>query len=304
LRVPRIVPYVAGLLVLAFALGSLPRGSSGGSLLFQSYWLLYLVYLGPVVILGAMIALIVIIGLSYRDLGAALGYGIAKRRLTRKRRSRYSTAVAMFFWALAIGVLIQTKGSIFNPTRAVNSTITAIVGRDTTAPPLIQTGGIVPAISNLVQNPLFSFVFVGLLAVVSLVVVQTLRVAYKETHDDATRQLQEIQELGLQAVHEAIKLVSGSASDPRTRIIASYQHLIATVYQLGTPISQDLTARELDRAIRSTLDLKGPATSDLTKLFEEARYSLHEITDGDANKAHEYLESVKEELKVQLEKVT
>ncbi len=56
--------------------------------------------------------------------------------------------------------------------------------------------------------------------------------------------------------------------------------------------------------MRSTLTLKGPATSDLTKLFEEARYSLHEIKDSDAEKAHEYLESVKEELKVQLENVT
>ena len=304
MRVPRIVPYLAGLLVLAFALGSLPRGSSGGSLLFQSYWLLYLVYLGPLVILGAMIALIVIIGLNYRELGAALGYGLAKRRRTRKQRSRYSTFAAMFFWALAIGVLLQTKGSIFNPARVANSTITAIVGRDTTAPSPIQTGGVVPAISSLVQNTWFSLVFLGLLAVVSLVIVQTLSVAYKETRDTPNLQLLEAQQLGLQAVHEAIQLVSDSASDPRSRIIACYQHLIATVYKLGTPISQDLTARELDRAIRSTLDLKGPATSDLTKLFEEARYSLHEMIESDANMAQEYLESVKEELKIQIEKVT
>ena len=303
MRLPRIIPYIAGLLILAFALGSLPRGSSGGSLLFQSYWLLYLVYLGPVVVLIAMIALIIIIGLSYRDLASALGYGIAKRKRTRKKGSKYSMFIAMFFWALALGVLIQTKGSIFNPTRAVNSTITAIVGKDTTAPPQIQTAGVVPAISNLVQNPLFSLVFLGLLGVVSLVVVQTLRVAYKETRDMANRDLQEIQELGLKAVHEAIGLVSNSASDPRSRIIACYQHLIATVYKLGTPISQDLTARELDRAIRSTLYLKGAATSDLTKLFEEARYSLHEINESDANSAQEYLESVKEELKIQLERI-
>lgn len=303
MKVPRILTYLVGLIILAFALGSLTRATPGGSLLFQSYWLLYLVYLGPVVVLIATIALIIIIGLSYRDLGAALGYGIAKRRLTRKRRSRYSTFIAMFFWALAIGVLIQTKGSIFNPTRATNSTIAAIVGKDATAPPPIQTAGVVSAISNLVQNPLFSLVFLGLFAVVSLVVVQTLRVAYKETRDIANRDLQEIQELGLKAVHEAIRLVSNSASDPRSRIIDCYQHLIATVYKLGTPISQDLTARELERAIRSTLYLKGPATSDLTKLFEEARYSLHEISEGDANNAQEHLESVKEELKIQLERM-
>src|SRR5216684_8005706 len=61
LKVPRILPYLIGLIVLAFALGSLPRGTAGGSLLFRSYWLLYLVYLGPVVVLGAMAAAIIII---------------------------------------------------------------------------------------------------------------------------------------------------------------------------------------------------------------------------------------------------
>ena len=56
--------------------------------------------------------------------------------------------------------------------------------------------------------------------------------------------------------------------------------------------------------MRSTFALKGPATTNLTQLFEEARYSLHEIDDDDADKAHEYLESVAEELKIQLEAVT
>src|SRR5439155_808898 len=77
-----------------------------------------------------------------------------------------------------------------------------------------------------------------------------------------------------------------------------------TVSRLGAPVSSDLTARELDRAVRSTFALKGPATTNLTQLFEEARYSLHEIDDDDADKAHEYLESVAEELKIQLEAVT
>jgi uncharacterized protein DUF4129 len=304
LRLPRTIPYIAGLIVLAFALGSLTHGTPGGSLLFQAYWLLYLVYLGPVVILAAMVALIILIALNYRDIGAALGYGIAKRR-TRKRGSRYSTFVTMFFWALAIGVLLQTKGSIFNPTRAANSTITAIVGKDaTTAPTPIQTGGVLPALSNLVQNPWFSFVFLGLLAVVSLVVVQTLRVAYKETRDTTNRQLQENQEQGLKAVHEAIKLIDDPTSDPRSRIIACYQHLITTVSGLGAPVSSDLTARELDRAVRSTFDLRGPATTELTQLFEEARYSLHEIMENDADDAHHYLESVAEELKIHLENMT
>ena len=304
MKAPRILPYLVGLIVLAFALGSLTHGTPGGSLLFRAYWLLYLVYLGPVVILSILVALIVLIGLNYRDLAAGIGFGMAQRRKMRKRGSRYSTFVAMFFWALAIGVLLETKGSIFNPTQATNSTLTKILGENATAPSPLQTGGFLPALSNLVQNSWFSLAFLGLLVVGGVVVIQSVRVALKETHDVTIQELQGNQEQGLQAVHEAIKLVEDPASDARSRIIACYQHLIATVSRLGAPVSSDLTARELDRAVRSTFALKGPATTDLTQLFEEARYSLHEIGDSDVDKAHEYLDNVAEELKIQLEAVT
>ncbi len=301
MKVPRILPYMVGLIVLAFALGSLPRGTPGGSLLFRSYWLLYLVYLGPLVILGAMVALIVLIGLNYRDLGGAIGYGLARRRKMRKRGSRYSTFVAMFFWALAIGVLIQTKGSIFNPIQAANSTIAKnIVGENTTPPNLFQAGGILPALSSLVQNEWFSFAFLGLLVVGGVILVEGLRVSLKETRDLRIQEVQAKQEQGLQAVHEAIKLVEDPALDPRNRIIACYQYLVAAVSRLGVPVSSDLTARELNRAMRSTFALKGQATTELTQLFEEARYSLHQISDSDADRAHKYLESVADELEIQL----
>src|SRR5437879_13891338 len=126
----------------------------------------------------------------------------------------------------------------------------------------------------------------------------------KEKHATRSQELQTNQEQGLQAVHEAIKLVEDPASDPRSRIIACYQHLVSTVSGLGAPVSPNMTARELDRAVRSTFALKGPATTDLTQLFKEARYSLHEITNGDADKAHGYLDSVAEELNIQLQTIT
>lgn len=305
MKVPRILPYLIGLIVLAFALGSLPRGTPGGSLLFRSYWLLYLVYLGPVVVLGAMVAIIIIIGLNYRDIGAAIGHGMAHRREARKRGSRYSTFISMFFWALAIGVLIETKGSIFDPTRAAtNSTLTHIVGENATAPSPLLAGGFLPVLSNLVQNSWFSLAFLGLIVVGGVVVIHSFRVALKETHDVAVQELQANQEWGLQAVREAIKIVSDPLSDPRTRIIASYQYLISTVSRLGVSVSLNLTARELDLAIRSTFALKGPETSDLTQLFEEARYSLHEISDTDADRANGYLGSVAEELRIKIETET
>jgi len=291
-----------GLVVLAFALGSLPRGTPGGSLLFRAYWLLYLVYLGPVVILGAMVAVIILIGLNYRDIGAAIGFKMAQKRRTRKRGSRYTIFIQMFFWALALGVLIEYKGSIFNPTKGANSTIVSnIVGQDATAPSLSQIGGILPVFSILVQSTWFSLAFLGLLIVGGVILVEGYRVSLKETHDLRIQDLQSNREQGLVAVQEAIKLVHDVASDPRDRIIACYRYLLATVSRLGAPVTSDQTARELEAAVRSTFALKGASISDLTQLFEEARYSLHEIMEGDVDKARGDLESVAEELKTYLQ---
>jgi hypothetical protein len=248
-----------------------------------------------------MVVVVIMIGLNYRDIGAAIGFGMAQRRGARKRRSRSTIFVQMFFWALAIGVVIEYKGSIFNPTSGVNTTIVAnIVGQDPTTPGLFQTGGFLPALSSLVQNTWFSLAFLGLLIVGGVILVEGYRVSLKETHDLRIQDLQSNREQGLLAVHEAIKLVQDAASDPRDRIIACYRHLISTVSRLGAPVTADQTARELERAVRSTFALNGPSITDLTQLFEEARYSLHEIRDSDVDKAHEDLESVAEELKTQL----
>jgi Domain of unknown function (DUF4129) len=287
--------------VLTFALGSLGRGTPGGSLLFQSYWLLYLIYLAPIAALGLMIVLIVLIAINWRTLGEGIGFGLAnKRKMQNRRRSKYSLIVNAAFWALALGVLILKKGTIFNPNPPDQNIKQNILNGGTTPTDPLQASGILPTISNIVQNSWFSLAFVALLVVAGLVVFQSIRVAVKTTGETMYKDLGEARLEGLQAVHEAMKLVADKSSDPRSRIILCYQHMLSTVSRVGVPVSSDQTARELERAIRSTFSLKGPATSDLTQLFEEARYSLHEILDADAAKAQVDLESIATELKIQL----
>ena len=292
----RMLPYIGGLLILAFALASLSRGQLGGSILFRSYWLLYLIYLGPVVILGIVVALIVLIGLNWRELGAAIGFGLARKRAMRKRRSRYSFWASLVIWAIAIGVLIERPGSIFNPTQTNATAITKIVGESSTLSNPFLGGHILPTISSLVQNSWFSIAFLGLLVVAGFVLIQSVRVAMKETVETNSQELEVRRKEGLHAVNRAIMLVDDRSADPRTRIIICYQHMITAVARLGVPVSSDQTARELERTIRSTFMLKGSATAKLTQLFEEARYSLHDITNEDAAYAREYLESIAGEL--------
>src|SRR5438034_2439725 len=151
----RLLPYIVGLLVLAFALGSLPRSQPGGSLLFRTYWLLYLIFLGAVSVLGIMVALVVIVALNWRDFSAAVGFQMARQRKRGKRGSRWSILISGVFWALAIGVLMFKKGSVFNSTISSNSTVSQIVGAHTAGPTSVHFSGIIPAFSNSIHNSSF-----------------------------------------------------------------------------------------------------------------------------------------------------
>ncbi len=293
----RLLPYLVGLLVLAFALGSLPHGTPGGSLLFQSYWLLYIIYLAPFAILAIMVVLIIVIGLNWRALGTRIGMGLAGPR-KRKKKPSYYMLIQMLFWALAIGILVQRQATASGST-GPDSIIAQIKNDPSGASNPFLGGGILPAVTNIVQNNWFSVALVGIIVVGGLVMLQSARVAMRAT-DSMYPELEEKQLEGLKAVHYAMKLVEDTATDPRSRIISCYQHMLSTVSQVGIPVSPDQTARELEKAIRSTFYLKGPATSDLTRLFEEARYSLHEILEEDAMNARKDLELIANELKIQL----
>lgn len=296
----RLLPFIAGLVVLAFALGSLSRSEPGGSFLFHSYWLLYILYLGPVVILGIMILMIAMIAINWRDISAAVGFQMAKKRKQRKRNSRWSTIIAAAIWGLAFAVLIFKKGSILNPSPPTNATVTQIVGANSAIPIPAQLAGVLPAFSSLIDNGWFSYAFLGLVVVGGLILVQSIRESMKETKDQNIQILKDNQQEGLKAVLEAISLVDNESKDPRTRIINCYQHLLMTASRLGAPISPNMTARELERGICSTFSFKGTAINELTQLFEVSRYSIHEILEEDAQRAHADLESIANELNIEL----
>ena len=289
-----------GLLILAFALGSLPKGSPGGSLLFQSTWLLYVIYLGPIAILGLMVVMIAVIALNWRDIGSAMGFKMAQQR-TRKRRSKTVTFIQLFVIAIAIAVLIEKPGTIFNPRLdGTNSTIVKDITNGAGGGPNPFQGFFFAGITNFVQSDWFGIAFFGILVVGALVLFEAIRTALTETSQMSIEDLQSRQREGLQAAEEAIKLFDTPNSDPRTRIIQCFHHMIMAASGLGIPVSSNQTGRELERAIRATFALKGGATTELTRLFEEARYSLHNISEDDAAKARDYLEAIAEELRLNL----
>jgi len=76
--------------------------------------------------------------------------------------------------------------------------------------------------------------------------------------------------------------------------------MVQTAQRLGASITSDQTARELEAAISRMLMIKGASIRELTDLFEEARYSLHPITETDAEHAQQCLLSIAEEMNITL----
>ncbi len=299
----QVLPYIAGLFLLAWALGSLARsGSGGGSLLLNSYWLVYIVEFLPLIALSIMVVMVVYLALSWKVLSDALGFGLAKKRSRRKRSRTAQVLVWVAAWTFALAFLMFRCGGIFCTNTGENTLKNALKDQVAgQAPPLAlpQLGGALTSITGFMGTSWFAAAFFGLLIVCSAVIVRSLKVAMDVTGEETAALQLMAQEQGQRAVRDALKVLDEYGyADPRTRILASYQRMIRAASDLGAPVGLNQTARELEAGIRTMFMLKGPGIRELTQLFEEARYSLHTITEEDSEKAHGCLLEIAEELRV------
>ncbi len=304
LETKRLLPYVAAILLLAFALGSLPRSQPGGTtLLLNSYWLLYALYFLPIIALGVMFVTTLLLAYYWRSMSDAIGFGLARRRKVQVRKKRRITFIVwMGAWAFAVVFLLEKCGSIpcqnsgTRPGDTVYVYANAVLGNDGTSNLPSYLGSASITIGNIVGSAWFAYSFLGLLAVSFIIMLRAVKVSLDESKSDVV-ETPIPKEEGVLAVEEAMKITEDPETpDPRMRIIHCYQRMIRAASDLGAPVSQDQTARELELGIRRVLTLKGPAIRELTQLFEEARYSLHPITQEDSKHAHDCLVSISEEL--------
>jgi uncharacterized protein DUF4129 len=80
------------------------------------------------------------------------------------------------------------------------------------------------------------------------------------------------------ALEEAIVGLDESTLVPRERIILVYRRLLQRVGPRAGDLDR-MTAREIETACRTSLGIGASSARELTALFEEARYSDHEIAE-------------------------
>jgi hypothetical protein len=304
LRGNRLLPFLVALVLLAFALGSLSRSQPGGStLLLHSTWLIYVVDFLPIVGFGLIAVMLAVLVYNWRAISDAIGFGIAGRRKDQRKKSQtVKLIVWMVTWAIAIVVLLDKCGGIFCKTPSQSASLSKQTASSVSSTGQVPSLPLIDAalqLSAVIQSNWFYVAFLGLLVVSGLIIARGFKVSLDETRAEAAGQILEIQQEGAAAVQDAIRIMEAETeADPRTKIIMCHQRMIKAAQHRGTIVTSDLTARELERAIRKMLRLKGSAIGDLTGLFEEARYSKHEITPEHAESAHHYLLSIAEEMKI------
>ena len=296
-------------LYLSFAFASLGRSSPGGDLLINAYWLLYIIDLLPLLAIATMVVLVILIAIHWRDLSDGLGLGMAGRRKKKGggKHRLLKFLVVLYSWTFALVFLLTNcKGVLCGGTNSLSQTLHSnFLTNGSNDPSSIALRGFANSFSGIVQLGWFIPAFFGLALVSLLVIARSFLVSWRESKRAARAEISDNINAGLEAVHDAIKIISESQiADPRSRIIACYQRLVRTVSALGAPISPDQTARELEREIRRIFLLDGNGVRDLTKLFEEARYSIHPITEVQSLEAGQYLREIEEELQHRAESMS
>ena len=104
-----------------------------------------------------------------------------------------------------------------------------------------------------------------------------------------------VKESALEAVQEAIHRIEREG-DFRAAVIRCYRRLCETLDEHGVPREKCQTAREYESAVSEILDIPEDPVSTLTDLFEEARYSLHEIGEGEQSRALGSLVDIRDHL--------
>ena len=87
-----------------------------------------------------------------------------------------------------------------------------------------------------------------------------------------------------------------AGTDFRTAVVACYQRMCSLIATRGILRQETLTAREIEGLALAELGLSETSVDDLTGLFEEARYSAHEIGPGERDHAVECLTAIRREL--------
>lgn len=260
-----------------------------------------------------VIRYLVLIGFSAMAVGA-LTVMILNRRLFinflksliggPRDASSQSMLRQLLTWAFSFGVMFATMwffmgGGIGSLSFTVSEeSQPPIIDGEVPSPTPMDTPSASPLAPPLFLVP--SILFTAVLFVCGLLFVQALREAREENRDNASPLEEEegLKEEALTVVGEAISEIKAheDSLDFRAAIIRCYERLCELLAQYDCRIQKHETAREFRIHASKLLNIPDEPFSTLTNLFEEARYSRHDVDEAKRNEALKCLEDIKNHL--------
>ncbi len=135
----------------------------------------------------------------------------------------------------------------------------------------------------------FFFAFLGII-IISIAKFAKLK-STKLDYSDLNLQTQEV----AATIQRTIDALAGG-SDTRATVIRCYTDMCKTMAKYGVVEEEHLTPREFESIAKEALPVPDELIHDLVVIFEEARYSDHELSETVSQRALSALEGLKEKL--------
>lgn len=254
-----------------------------------------------VAFLGVMVLILVLIVANRRTMVEMLKQAIAERgRASRRESSLWRSVLSLvgilvpflIFYLLQV-LPADSEGVDVNPLLPPSGK-PAEDGNFTSTPwPIIPQ----QSSSTSIIVGYASGIIVLIIAVVgAFIMLQAVRETgweYEEPPQDSPEE--RAKESALLAVQEAIYRIEAE-EDFRMAVMRCYRRLCEALEEHGVPSVEYQTAREYESAVSGVLDIPADPLSALTILFEEARYSLHEIGKKEQSRALSSLVDIRDHL--------
>ena len=130
------------------------------------------------------------------------------------------------------------------------------------------------------------------LTIVSILIVQ--KVKEREVKETDSKEIEK--DMSTVADRAISELIEGK--DVRSTILRCYQQMCDLLEDKGIDNTEYITPREFKLITLKNLNISEEVVSDLTNLFEEARYSSHKLGDEDRRTALQDIRNLRKELSI------
>lgn len=215
-----------------------------------------------------------------------------------RKRSRSEVRRPSSFWQFIqtiIGLAVFIALVVLYPDLARHIQSNGGQGSNTTAGGGSAPGGPMQVLQGFGGLPLGIFLATALLvAILILFYLHRLRGSEEFVGPDkkARRPERTVAAVAVQATIQDLEV----GKDVRTTILACYQRFCRLLGKRGIDAQEPLTPREIQGLAVDRLGVAEERAEDLTSLFEEARYSVHELGEPERERALASLQSLRADL--------